>query len=174
MKLHYLFGAVAASALLAGAAYAQSTTVGASASPTNTTGGVSMSTGVTQPNNPTSPSAMPMGDVSGNQNVSAGVNTGGAMAAPADGATAVTAGTMPSGSMSSGMSGSMSGMPSDASASAGMSGGVSATSATSYGAGASVTTTTTTNGPVPDTAENRAKYGQPMSHAGKRTAPAGN
>jgi hypothetical protein len=27
---------------------------------------------------------------------------------------------------------------------------------------------------VPDTAENRAKYGQPMSRAGKRTAAAGN
>ena len=31
-----------------------------------------------------------------------------------------------------------------------------------------------TNGPVPDTPENRAKYGAPMSNAGKRTAPAGN
>lgn len=31
-----------------------------------------------------------------------------------------------------------------------------------------------TNGPVPDTAENRARYGAPMSRAGKRTAPAGN
>ena len=31
-----------------------------------------------------------------------------------------------------------------------------------------------TNGPVPDTAENRAKYGGPMSHAGKRTAAKGN
>ena len=28
--------------------------------------------------------------------------------------------------------------------------------------------------PVPDTPENRAKYGQPMSHAGKHTRPAGN
>ena len=40
--------------------------------------------------------------------------------------------------------------------------------------GASVTNTLTTNGPVADTPENRAKYGQPMSHAGKRTAPKGN
>jgi hypothetical protein len=39
---------------------------------------------------------------------------------------------------------------------------------------ASVTTSTVTNGPVPDTAENRAKYGQPMSRAGKRTAAKGN
>jgi len=40
--------------------------------------------------------------------------------------------------------------------------------------GASVTVTTLTNGPVPDTAENRAKYGGPMSHAGKHTAAKGN
>jgi hypothetical protein len=31
-----------------------------------------------------------------------------------------------------------------------------------------------TNGPVPDTPENRAKYGQPMSNAGKKTAARGN
>ncbi len=30
------------------------------------------------------------------------------------------------------------------------------------------------NGPVLDTPENRAKYGSPDSHAGKRTPPAGN
>ncbi len=31
-----------------------------------------------------------------------------------------------------------------------------------------------TNGPIPDTAENRARYGAPISNGGKRTAPAGN
>ncbi len=31
-----------------------------------------------------------------------------------------------------------------------------------------------TNGPVPDTSANRARFGKPDSHAGKRTAPAGN
>jgi hypothetical protein len=31
-----------------------------------------------------------------------------------------------------------------------------------------------TNGPVPDTRANRAKYGGPMSNAGRRTRPAGN
>jgi UrcA family protein len=36
------------------------------------------------------------------------------------------------------------------------------------------TVTTVTNGPVPDTPENRARFGGPMSNAGKRTAPAGN
>jgi hypothetical protein len=40
--------------------------------------------------------------------------------------------------------------------------------------GATVTTELVTNGPVPDTPENRARYGQPMSHAGKVTAPKGN
>jgi UrcA family protein len=49
-----------------------------------------------------------------------------------------------------------------------------APAAPAYAAPASYTTSTVTNGPVPDTAENRAKYGSPMSHAGKRTAPAGN
>lgn len=31
-----------------------------------------------------------------------------------------------------------------------------------------------TNGPVPDTPANRAKYGQPLSHAGKVSPPEGN
>jgi len=46
--------------------------------------------------------------------------------------------------------------------------------ATDPSTGASVTNTLTTNGPVPDTKENRAKYGQPMSMAGKRTPAKGN
>lgn len=56
--------------------------------------------------------------------------------------------------------------PSDANA--------SAPAASSYAQSASVTSMTVTNGPVPDTAENRAKYGQPMSRAGKRTPAKGN
>jgi hypothetical protein len=40
--------------------------------------------------------------------------------------------------------------------------------------GAAVVASTMTNGPVPDTPANRARYGGPMSHAGKRTAPTGN
>ncbi|MDP1632129.1 MAG: hypothetical protein Q8L66_11995 [Caulobacter sp.] len=31
-----------------------------------------------------------------------------------------------------------------------------------------------TNGPIPDTQENRARYGGPMSGGGQRTAPSGN
>jgi hypothetical protein len=34
--------------------------------------------------------------------------------------------------------------------------------------------TTVTNGPVPDTPANRAKYGGPTSMTGKKTRPAGN
>lgn len=41
-------------------------------------------------------------------------------------------------------------------------------------ASATVTTSVVTNGPIADTPENRAKYGQPMSNAGKRTAARGN
>lgn len=36
------------------------------------------------------------------------------------------------------------------------------------------TMTTVTNGPVADTAANRARFGGPMSNAGRRTAPVGN
>ena len=42
------------------------------------------------------------------------------------------------------------------------------------GAPSAAMSTTVTNGPVPDNAENRAKYGGPMSHAGRHTAAAGN
>ena len=53
-----------------------------------------------------------------------------------------------------------------------------APAATTAGADVAATTSfsnvTVTNGPVPDTAENRAKYGQPLSRAGKRTAARGN
>ena len=56
-----------------------------------------------------------------------------------------------------------------------------ATSATTMGVPASMTgapgtvsTQVVTNGPVPDTPENRARYGQPLSRAGRATTPAGN
>jgi hypothetical protein len=39
---------------------------------------------------------------------------------------------------------------------------------------AMVTPSILTNGPIPDTAENRAKYGPPDSNAGKRSAAKGN
>jgi hypothetical protein len=51
---------------------------------------------------------------------------------------------------------------------------VTAAAATTTASNVSVTTMTVTNGPVPDTAENRAKYGAPLSRAGKMTAARGN
>jgi hypothetical protein len=50
----------------------------------------------------------------------------------------------------------------------------SAIAATSTATNASFTNITVTNGPVPDTMENRQKYGQPLSRAGKRTAAKSN
>ncbi len=41
-------------------------------------------------------------------------------------------------------------------------------------ASATVTTSLVTNGPVADTPENRARFGQPLSNAGRRTAARGN
>lgn len=126
MKINYLLGAVAVSALMTGAAYAQT---GSSTQPgTNATTDQSM------------PSTS-NGTMSNDTSVSGSASS-----------------SMPSASTSTDTSSS----------------GVTATSATTYGQGASVTTTMTTNGPIPDTPENRAKYGQPMSHAGRKTAPRGN
>ena len=62
----------------------------------------------------------------------------------------------------------------DTSGSAAASTDATASAETGAAANASFTSMTVTNGPVPDTAENRAKYGQPLSRAGKRTTPAGN
>jgi hypothetical protein len=50
-----------------------------------------------------------------------------------------------------------------------------ASSSVTYQVGsATLTSTVVTNGPVADTPENRAKYGQPMSRAGKRSDARGN
>jgi hypothetical protein len=67
-------------------------------------------------------------------------------------------------------------VPADTTAGASGSIGTDVTAPTGSAANTSATFTnmTVTNGPVPDTAENRAKYGSPMSNAGKKTAPRGN
>lgn len=127
MKLNYLFGAVAACGLIAGAAYAQSS----STSPSDTTSGSSMSAPATG------------SDMSGASTSS--TTSGAATPAPADNTAA------PSAQSSTG-----------------------AASAETQGQPASATTSETTNGPVPDTKENRQKYGGPMSNAGRRTAAKGN
>ncbi|HKR89515.1 MAG TPA: hypothetical protein VJS38_15185 [Phenylobacterium sp.] len=141
MKLNYLFGAVAACGLIAGAAYAQAT----SSPPTSdTTSGAAGS--VTSPNTPSSGAGAP-GDT-------------GSMSGPSSSAAPATSEQAAPSSATA---------PSDTGST-----GVGATSATTYGQGASVTTTTMAMNPVPDTRENREKFGGPNSNAGRRTAPKGN
>jgi hypothetical protein len=56
-------------------------------------------------------------------------------------------------------------------------GAASTTTTTQYSSAAvspEVRTTLVTNGPVPDTPENRARFGGPDSNGGRRTAPVGN
>jgi len=56
-------------------------------------------------------------------------------------------------------------------------GAVGATTSTQYSSAAvspEVRTTLVTNGPVPDTPENRARFGGPNSQGGRATAPVGN
>ena len=55
-----------------------------------------------------------------------------------------------------------------------MSAQTGATSATSATVDASTGAQVIASQPVPDTVANRAAYGQPLSRAGKRTAPRGN
>ena len=93
-------------------------------------------------------------------------------AAPA--ASSSDQGAAPAAGASGGMSAGAAVNPPAANAGGDMNAGQSATSAASYGQGASATVTTTTNGPVPDTPENRRKYGGPMSRAGRHTAARGN
>ena len=56
-------------------------------------------------------------------------------------------------------------------------GAASSTTTTQYSSAAvspEVRTTLVTNGPVPDTPENRARFGGPDSNGGRQTAPVGN
>jgi len=151
MKLHHLLGAAAAAALITGVAHAQSSGSATSSPPSgsDTTAGASgsMSSGTTS--GTTNPAVTSAGSEPGAVNPPSQNNPPSAMP-PAT--TDTTSGATSSMSSSS----------------------TQATSAGTYGQGASVTTTMTTNGPVPDTAENRQKYGGPMSRAGKRTAAKGN
>jgi hypothetical protein len=60
------------------------------------------------------------------------------------------------------------------SASSDVSAAAAAAPLASTDASATVTTSLVTNGPVADTPENRARFGQPLSNAGRRTAARGN
>lgn len=144
MNLNIILTAVAASALMSGAAVAQATdnpvpnsTMQSGKSmpmqktdPSMMQSGKSMPMDKTDPTMPASSSTMPMPPTTTETNTAPAADTGGATS------TSVTASDPATGTM--------------------------------------VTSSMVTNGPVADTAENRAKYGGPMSHAGKRSAPRGN
>ena len=70
------------------------------------------------------------------------------------------------------------GMSADTSMSASGQGQMNTEAQSAGSMGTMVSSTTgaqvTTNGPIPDTEENRAKYGEPQSRAGKMTEPSGN
>lgn len=157
MKLHYLLAGIAASALMAGAAQAQ---LGAGASPdTGVTENQSAPADPTraQTGVPSVDSTRPTGAEAGQTNLPGGTVEGTDDAAATSGA--ATSGSMTTGASSSATVGT-----------------TSAPAATSAGVNASMggNVQLITNGPVPDTPENRDKYGDPLSRAGKRTAPAGN
>lgn len=147
MKLHHLLAGIAASALMAGAAHAQ---LGAAADPE---AGVTPNQGVpadvteSQTGLPSVDSTRPTGADAGKTNLPAG---------EVSGSTDVTT-SSPAAATDSSVN-------------------VGAAAATSAGVNASTGANVQliTNGPIPDTPENRDKYGDPMSNAGKRTAPAGN
>jgi len=146
MKLTYLVTATAAVALLGGAAYAQ------------------------QPQPQRGPTP---GSVTGDWN--------GAHSPPDDKQyrekVTVPLGTPPAATSTEPLPAAEPAPPADASATSTTttaSADVTAPAATSAAANASFTTMTVTNGPVPDTKENRAKYGQPLSRAGKMTTARGN
>lgn len=69
---------------------------------------------------------------------------------------------------------SASGASTTVSSTSGTTTGGTAESAGGYGANASFTTQTIAMAPIPDTPANRAKFGGPMSAAGRHTKPAGN
>lgn len=148
MKLHHLLAGIAVSGLMAGAAQAQ---LGAAAEPdAGVTPNQSAPADATESQTglPSVDSTRPTGADAGQTNLPGG---------EVSGSTDVT------GSVSAG----------DSSASVGTTAAPAATSA-GVNASTGANVQLITNGPVPDTPENRDKYGDPMSNAGKRTAPAGN
>jgi len=150
MKLKILLAVTASAALMSGAALAQNNP---SAAPENNANPAAGATGMSAPMDDTS---MPPGAVNPGPGDSSGAATGsmsGAAPASTDAATPPATGDQTS------------------------VGAMAAPSAT--GAGADVSATVVqprmvANAPIPDTKENRAKFGQPMSNAGKRSDAKGN
>ena len=162
MSIKHLVTAASALALMAGAAQAQTTTAHRTAE-TAAQDGNPANAGTNPPVPPTTPEstvAPPHVAAPGSDASAMGGATGAA-------GTGMDASTMSGSTMGAAGSTGMAAAGSTGAASPGMPGA-------SADASAVVATQTVTNGPVADTPENRAKYGQPMSRAGKRTAAKGN
>lgn len=153
MRTRLMIASATTAVLLAGAAYAQSSNAQA--------GG---DTAV----NPPSSNQLPPGVATGNAATNRSQPSGqaGASDSTAPAATAPVQG--PSGAQSPSANGA--GLNSSDAASVAPAAGAPTQRTPSASAGTDVVS----NGPVPDTPANRAKYGQPLSHAGKISKPAGN
>jgi hypothetical protein len=147
MRTRLMIACGATAALLAGAAFAQNAPAGDTAV------------------NPPSSSQLPPGVATGNAatNLSQPSGQAGTSDSTAPAATAPIQG--PSGASAPGVT-----SPSSDAATVAPAAGAPTQRAPSASAG----TDLVSNGPVPDTPQNRAKYGQPLSHAGKMTKAAGN
>jgi hypothetical protein len=144
MRTRLMIATATAAALLGGAAFAQSASV-----------------------NPPASNQLPAGVATGNAAVNEPTPSGQA------GTGDVTA---PSGSASGAVNstGSLNSGSSSASSSDAANVAPAAGAPTERAPSATAGTDLISNGPVPDTPANRAKYGQPMSHAGRMTKAAGN
>lgn len=157
MRTRLMIAAATTAALFAGAAFAQSSGVNGSNFSQNSSGDTSV-------NPPSASSQLPASTATGNAAVNAPTPSGqaGTSDSTAPAASAPIQG--PSGATTSGS------LNSSDSATVAPPAGAPAERAPSASAGTDVVS----NGPVPDTPENRAKYGQPLSHAGRMTRAKGN
>jgi hypothetical protein len=153
MRTRLMIASAATAALLSGAAYAQSS---------------SARGGDTAVNPPASSDQLPPGVATGNAatNITRPSGQAGTSDSTAPAANAPVQG--PSGATSPGASSS--GLNSSDAANVAPAAGAPTERTPSASAGADLVS----NGPIPDTPQNRAKYGQPLSHAGKLSKPAGN
>ena len=159
MRTRLMIATATAAALLAGAAYAQ---------PNGQTGS---NFSQNQPANDTA-----VNPPAPNQQLPAGVATGNAAVNEPTPSGQAGSGdvTAPSGSASGAINSSSSLSSSGSSASDASNVAPAAGAPAERAPAASAGTDVVSNGPVPDTPANRAKYGQPLSHAGRATKAAGN
>lgn len=147
MRTRLMIASATTAALLAGAALAQNAPAGDAA--------------VNPPSSDKLPPSVATGNAATNESQPSGQAGTSDSTAPA--ATAPTQG--PSGASAPGVN-----SPSSDAATVAPAAGAPSERTPSASAGTDVVS----SGPVPDTPQNRAKYGQPLSHAGKMTKAAGN